>query len=80
MTSVYRAISKRVDELSKLVVLDEFSSLSIRVEEINFRPSLHALRNSANNMTNIKRNLRLSSIILRNIETANRSEALKSAI
>lgn len=28
MTSVYRAISKRVDELSKLVIIDEFSSFN----------------------------------------------------
>ena len=57
-------------------IADEESSGSKRISSIREQ----ALSSSANKVANMKMNRRLSSMIFRNIDTANRSEALKSAI
>ena len=73
LTSVLKALFSR----SGLIAwLDEESSGRRRISSIREQ----AFRSSANKVANMKMNRRLSSMIFRNIETANRSEALKSAI
>ena len=72
-TSVLKALFSRSGFIAWL---DEESSGRRRISSIREQ----AFRSSANKVANMKMNRRLSSMIFRNIETANRSEALKSAI